>query len=132
MRYTAFYIIRPRERLLQKLSEETSSILELSEPVLWTNEQGGRSVWSKNDYVQALKYLFVANVKNLLPKHLIQNVFGDLPITVMSFDAWWRMECFDGFDETFENAIEELRVTPIFKELAFVDNPIIKGFLKRG
>ena len=50
MKYTAYYIIRPNKRLKTKLQD--SNILDkdakflLMEPVFWTNDQGGRSVWT--------------------------------------------------------------------------------------
>ncbi len=110
VRYTAFYIIKPAESLKKKVEYNSLHSDEFPfAPLLWTNRQGGRSSWTSEDYVLAMKCLFVAYLKYCtLPALEIRFLFGDLEISAEGFDAWWEMELYDGYDDNVDDLVQEI------------------------
>src|SRR5262245_21629268 len=104
MEYTAFYIIRSKPALRGKLQKTDYADLELViGPLLWTNEQGGRTCFTEEDYIVAVKQLYVTYVKNIILRPGESGVFfGDLVDAAGDalFDEWWTLEVFQGFDST--------------------------------
>lgn len=132
MKYTAFYIIRPKKVLINRIMAWADSPIFLSEPVLWTKEQGGRSAWALEDHVKAVKYFFLAYIKNsLLTNEIEKKLFGGFSVSTDFFDSWWELELFDGFDETVEDIVDELRSSGALKDLSHVENPVVTGLIDR-
>lgn len=130
MRYTAYYVIRNRESLRKRIPKVPDLSEFLSEPVLWTKEQGGRDSWTSEDHMKAVKYLFLAYMKNALSDKITERIFGNFSISTEFFDSWWDLELFDGFDETVEDVAEELRHSEALKDLAHVKNPLVRQLIE--
>ncbi len=127
MKYTAFYIIRPKKVLINRIIGWADF---LSEPVLWTKEQGGRSAWALEDHMKAVKYFFLVYIKNsVLNNEIEKKIFGSFSISIDFFDSWWELELFDGFDETVEDIVDELRSSGALKDLSHVENPVVAGLI---
>lgn len=108
MRYTAYYIIRSRPALVAKLAGTEYADLEaLVGPVLWTHEQGGRSTFTKQDHIVAVKRLYVEYIRNVIPGPRAA-IVGDLLAYEGPFDKWWTLEVFDGYDNTVADAAREV------------------------
>lgn len=120
MRYAAFYVIRPNEKLTARLAEMSTDYVErLSGATLWKYEQGGRAATGLDDYLHTVKCLFVANLKfNVSTESEYGQLFGRFPTSSEEFDKWWDVEVFQGYDEdvrevasnfTKGSALDELR-----------------------
>lgn len=127
MEYTASYIIRGNQALEERLRALACKDHDhLLEPQLWTNPQGGRTVWGPEDYLSAVKRLFVAHVRFVvLTQPDVERIFGDLPVHETSFDRWWFVEAFQGADECTADVIEELRQAGHADSLEIVGLPLI-------
>ncbi len=110
MRFTKYFVIRPSVQLCDKLSAVPSSASDiLLESVLWQMESGGRTMFSVKDDVDAVKVLFLANLKtNVLDEQESVALFADLQLTVNYFDEWWTVESFDGCDHDAREIISML------------------------
>jgi hypothetical protein len=108
MRYTAYYIIRSRPELVAKLADTQYADLEtLVGPLLWTHEQGGRSTFTKQDHIIAVKRLYVEYIRNVVPGPEAVGV-GELLACEEPFDKWWTLEVFDGYHNTVADAAREV------------------------
>ncbi len=116
MRYESLYIIRPAETLKRQLKQADPDIaLLLERSYLWTKSEGGRTVWTEQDYAAQVKLLFLLKLwadyvidagedKSL--REYLEDLLGGPPFSEELFDQWWMLERFDGVDESFE-AVEE-------------------------
>jgi hypothetical protein len=108
MRYTAYYIIRSRPELVARLTGTQYADLEtLVGPLLWTNEQGGRTAFTKQDHILAVKRLYVEYIRNVVPGPEAA-IVGDLLACEGPFDKWWTLEVFDGYHNTVADAAREV------------------------
>ncbi len=127
MRYTAIYVVRGNALLESKLRDLGLERADfLLEPHVWTNEQGGRSIYAFDDYVSAIKRLFVAHVKLVVlePSDAVA-VFGDLAVSEHIFDRWWSIEAFQGVNTTGAEAIDDLRRLGHVAVLESVGPPLV-------
>jgi len=108
MRYTAYYIIRSKPELTAKLVGTQYADLEaLVGPLLWTHEQGGRTTFTKQDHIVAVKRLYVEYVRNVVPGPEAV-ILGNLLAGEEPFDEWWTLEVFDGHHNTVADAAHEV------------------------
>jgi hypothetical protein len=111
VRYTAYYAIRGRPALRQLLHEKGFEHADaLTEPVLWSNEQGGRTAAMPEDFAAAVKRLYVAWARYVvLGPDETRRIFGDLPVSETVFDRWWHAEQFDGLDSSTADILTDLQ-----------------------
>jgi hypothetical protein len=122
----ACYIIRGKPELKKALEGTEYADVELiAGPQLWTNSEGGRTVHTKEDYIPAVKRLFVAYVKHvILQPGDGEALFGHFDVEETTFDKWWNLEVFHGFDNSTADVARELEqvghgdaVSPILRRL---------------
>jgi hypothetical protein len=113
---TAFYIVRPTATLLQKLgtcSFETA--LTLGYPVMWSRAEADRTAWTRNDYKEQIKLLFLAELASdydgttyLDLQQVLDELLGTPPWTVDTFDRWWQLERieYDGDIAVIQNTLK--------------------------
>lgn len=126
MKYEAYYLIRPTESLLGRLSANPSGMAEiLGEVRLWSCGEGGRTVWGAEDYEARIKLLFVANlVSEYADDAEFRQLFGDLTVSVEAFDARWKLERYllDDTCQSVESRLNSAVVDSIVKSgLPLVD-----------
>jgi hypothetical protein len=111
MKYTAHYIIRSKPALTTKLAGTDYFDLEsVAGPLILTYAQGGSS-FTGEEYVAAVKRLFVEHVRHVALALVTAPVLGtsELSAGEASFDRWWTLEVFDGNHESVEDLVHELR-----------------------
>jgi hypothetical protein len=127
MKHTAHYIIRANPELKDRLAGTDYADLEtLIGPILWTHEQGGRSSFTRQDHIVAVKRLYVEYVRSIVPGAEAV-VVADLLSDDAPFDRWWSIEVFSGINNTVEEVARELeevigsdrlaKISPIFDEV---------------
>ena len=109
MKYEAYYLIRPKERLARRLSASPSDMADiLLETRLWSCGEGGRTVWGTEEYEAKVKLLFVANLVSEYSHDAdFHQLFDDLTVSVEVFDTWWSLERYT-VDETCETIESQL------------------------
>jgi hypothetical protein len=108
MQYIAYYLIRPSKLLCKKLKQLDPDIVELlSEPILWSKKEGGRTVWNESDFITQVKLAFLVNLLSTYRggeiEILIDNLLGKPLFSSDVFDEWWEVERFSGVDDSFED-----------------------------
>jgi hypothetical protein len=108
MQYIAYYLIRPSKLFCEKLKQLDSDIAELlSEPILWSKKEGGRTVWNESDFITQVKLAFLINLLSTYRggeiETLINSLLGKPPFRSDVFDKWWEIERFSGIDDSFED-----------------------------
>ncbi len=118
MRYEVLYLIRPADVLRERLSQAGQGIAEfLDRPLLWTKKEGGVTAWTEEDTVAQVKLLFLLDLwseyvigvaEDGSLKAFLEELLGCPPFDERAFDHWWRIERFDGADQSFEEIEESL------------------------
>jgi hypothetical protein len=108
MQSLAYYLIHPSKLLCEKLKQYGSDIAELlSEPILESKKEGGRTFWNESDFITQVKLTFLVNLLSTYRgreiEALINSLLGKPPFRNNIFDKWWEVERFSGIDDSFEN-----------------------------
>lgn len=140
MKYESFYFIRPAQALKDRLRQVDPDIADLmSEPHLWTKQEGGITVSTENDYIAEVKLMYLLNLwseyvlnvgedKSL--KLFLEEIMGHPPFNKELFDRWWTVERFEGFDESFEEIAERLGAENLHLA-AKSDLPLVEYWMTR-
>jgi hypothetical protein len=132
MRYTAFYLIEPRPSLRGRLAPLDDADFQdlLLEPVMLSKEQGGRTVWMREDYALTVKLVFLASLKQydvLQSDTMFEELFGSARLNVQLFDRWWTIRELD--DESEES------LYPLLAEYSHLvdqtDNDLVNQWLEQ-
>jgi hypothetical protein len=111
MKYEAYYVIKPKLELLDKLDGYENSEV-LTEKVLWQGSEGGRTAWTESDYICRVKLLFLLHIKyeySNIEEYKI--IMEHNPISIESFDKWWKIERYvvEENIKNIEMSIKELK-----------------------
>jgi hypothetical protein len=138
MRFCTYYIIRPTERLRERLERcDPDVAVLLGEPVLWSKWEGGRTVWTPQDYEAQVKLLFLAHLRSEYLvgdgnkselRDLLEELLGKPPFDLRVFDRWWTLERFEGINESFED-VEKLLGVEGLKLLAKPQSTLVAAWL---
>lgn len=120
MRYETFYVIRPTAALQEFLQNADPDVAAfLNRPLLWTKKEGGITAWTEEDYLAQTKLLFLLDLwsdyvigagEDKTLKIVLEELLGAPPFDESRFDRWWNVERFDGVDENFEEAENNLNL----------------------
>jgi hypothetical protein len=132
MQYIAYYLIRPSKLLCEKLKQLDSDIAELlSEPILWSKKEGGRTVWNESDFITQVKLAFLVNLLSTYRggeiEILIDNLLGKPPFRSDVFDKWWEVERFSGVDDSFEDI--EMQMSREDLQALETSSPLVETWL---
>jgi hypothetical protein len=103
MRHPYYYLIQATDNLREAVAHLDADSREFwCRPIMWSKGESDRSVYSATDHLAELKIVFVAYLFAEY-SHLdeFQEVFGELPINLNSFDKWWSVNRYsveDDFD----------------------------------
>jgi hypothetical protein len=108
MRFTAYYIVRPNDALLERLTLEEEGLREAIAPAeVWSKQEGGRTAWTPAEHSTCVKLLFITNFARNYGSgersaRLTHDLLGAPPFGEEVFDRWWTLERFGGADEDFD------------------------------
>jgi len=102
----------------------------LLEPELISHKEGGKTLWWKNDYIQKIKLVFLARIKEytpLQPNQSFEALFGSARLSIQLFDRWWTIrELYEESAESMDEFVEQF--------IHLVDaseSEIVNGWLER-
>jgi hypothetical protein len=109
MRAKMYYLIKPSPRLTDALSGSSSKLAPiLLEPELWSQEEGGITIWRTEDYLARVKLLYLAYLEMEYGRSTeFKEIFGESVISLAEFDKWWTIEVY-GLEDTLEWVRDEL------------------------
>lgn len=125
MRYYAYYVVRPKSKLLSdaNLDDEMREIL--AEPVAFRNPQGGRTAWMPPDYQLLVKLFYLAELR----KRYGGAFLCDAPHSASFFDHWWDLEVLpEGLD--CEELADEFDKSD-FHSADCGDNNLVRSYFER-
>jgi hypothetical protein len=107
MRVTAYYVLRARPELLERLGRGCPEILpHFSAPALWTRSEGGSAGGDVAEWLEQLKLSFLLGLQAHLDElgderlsMVIHGALGAPPWGADTFDRGWTAERFGGVDE---------------------------------
>jgi hypothetical protein len=129
MRVKNYYFISPKEELLGLLSNmDELSIDTLSQNQLWESEEGGKSLWSLEDYAARVKLSFLINLRTeYAGTDGIVHILSKGKISVSLFDKYWSIEPI-----LFTNAVGEVPERVLLQsETEFSGLPCVDEWLSR-
>lgn len=93
MRTKSYYIIQPNGDLIKYLSHVDALSREaLDHDQLWESSEGGKSMWSKEDYATRAKFAFLINLRNeYCGARGVDQIFSEEKISVELFDKYWSI-----------------------------------------
>ncbi|MGH9844021.1 MAG: hypothetical protein ACREEM_35250, partial [Blastocatellia bacterium] len=99
MQYESFYFIRPTQALKDRLKKTDPDLEEfMSQPLMWSKKEGGRTAWTEEDYIAQVKLLFLLDLWSEYVVHvgedpslklLLEEIIGRPPFNEELFDRWW-------------------------------------------
>jgi hypothetical protein len=115
MKTTAYYAIIPTDGLAAKFITLADDVREaLLEPSLWSHEQPGHSIFTRDDYLSSAKKLFIRYVESIcLPRGSLSLLFVTAPDAPPEqlFDIGWMMCYFDGVDSDMSEIVSDVVAT---------------------
>jgi hypothetical protein len=94
---TFYYLIKPNENLIRRLSGFERDAREYwLRPVLWSKDEGPGVRPRLDVQVAKVKLVFLAYLKfDYGALDEFHEIFGELPISLQAFDEWWEVERHD-------------------------------------
>lgn len=93
MRVKAYYLIRLKSGALSGTDIDESSWEALSNPQLWESPEGGKNLWSPDDFMMRSKLAFLINLKQEFKgSEGVDRIFRDRKISLNLFDQYWDIE----------------------------------------
>lgn len=139
MNHIGYYLIRPSDKLLKRLSHCSPEIQALfGEPLLWTKNEPD-SPWPLEAHEMQVKLLFLASLRHDFPTDerldteladFLNEILDIPPMTVARFDAWWLLDHFDGVESSFEQLLSQLNVDDL-TQVAIPEVPRIAQWLEQ-
>ncbi|TGO02257.1 hypothetical protein PN36_27760 [Candidatus Thiomargarita nelsonii] len=104
MKKIVFYIIKPKAILVNKVREINETIGKLlTEVTSWQDEEVTHSGWTNNDYIVAVKLVYLAYLyEDLKDEPDAHFLFNSRAIRVELFDKWWSIERYELSDNIRE------------------------------
>lgn len=123
MLYYAYYVIRPKNGLLNNPNLDSELREILSEPTAFRNPQGGRTAWSSPDYHLLVKLFFLAEMR----KQYGGSFLCDSPHSATFFDQWWDLEIVpEGLDR--EELVDQFEKED-FQSVDCGNNQLVRSYL---
>jgi len=120
MRTNNFYVISPKPRLCSTTNSGQNDVLDLiKERQLWSKTVSDRTPYSRKDYEDEVKLLFLANLLlEVASEHDFKKQLGAFEISVPFFGQWWSLETYliDEFVEEVETRISNSKLTEAVAE----------------
>lgn len=112
MFYHGFYVVSPNEKLKEKARNEVKDedLRDLIlENCLWQKDQGGISATTPQEHMDDFKTTYVKYMKIVWQNQYgCDGFYDNFEESVEGFDAWWDLEYFQSYENTYENAIKEI------------------------
>lgn len=129
MLHKAYYLVRPHKALEARVGMLKLSDVEwLLEPQLWSKGEPDRSSWDRDEHLACIKLLFISWLRSeyeTQPEY--SQLFGEDPLTIEAFDAWWTIERFY-FPEPVEEIERQLR-PEVVQQLQHTGQPNVDRWL---
>jgi hypothetical protein len=116
MRHIVHYLIEPRPDAASRLRGQGDPDLAdiLLEPVLISNEEGGRSAWQPEDHALQVKLLYLSRIREYLPFASDDDArkwLGSDHVSGAAFDQWWtvRTPVLEGSDRELLEFLKPLK-----------------------
>jgi hypothetical protein len=116
MRHIKYYLIEPRPEAVTRFRDRGDPDLAdiLLEPVLISNEEGGRSAWEPGDHALRVKLLYLATIREYPPFASDENVrkwLGSGHVSGGVFDQWWtvRTPVLEGSDRELLDFLKPMK-----------------------
>jgi len=112
MKKRVFYVVKPKAILEHKARTLDETIKKpITEVTTWLDEEVSHSGWSVNDYLVAVKLIYLAYLyEDFKNEPKTQFLFNQGSLHVELFDKWWSIERFELSDniEEAEHSVEKL------------------------
>lgn len=133
MRMEKYYLIRPRKNLLEMLGNlDELSKGALEDSGLWMSNEGGKTLWSREDYIARVKLTFLMNLRlEYRGVAGVESVLSPNAISLALFDKFWDIESLDllgDVEEIPSNAFDHDEVA--LSGLPNVDDWLVRKMLK--
>ncbi|MEK8018127.1 MAG: hypothetical protein VSS75_014735 [Candidatus Parabeggiatoa sp.] len=104
MKKIVFYVIKPKAILVDRTKTLDETIGKpLTEVTTWLDEEMTHSGWSDNDYIVAVKLIYLAYLyEDFKDEPETQFLFNGGAIRFELFDKWWSIERFELSDNITE------------------------------
>ncbi|RKZ49090.1 MAG: hypothetical protein DRR16_12275 [Candidatus Parabeggiatoa sp. nov. 3] len=104
MKKIVFYVIKPKAILVDRTKTLDETIRKpLTEVTTWLDEEMTHSGWSDNDYIVAVKLIYLAYLyEDFKDEPETQFLFNGGAIRFELFDKWWSIERFELSDNITE------------------------------
>jgi hypothetical protein len=126
MMFSRYYLIRAKPTLADcpAIDHDFAKML-VSETVIFTSDEGGRSAFTAEDHLAKVKLLFLMNLKASYDEGHVDSI----PLSVQFFDQWWTTEIIKEWvaqQEVLDGAARDLidRVLP-------TGRPLVDAWFKR-
>jgi hypothetical protein len=107
-----YYLIKPKQTLLELITPDLTFRVFLSNPVIWICEEAGAESLFPDEYSMGRKLFFLAELRSGLLRldsrekfeKLLDDLMGTPPFGISVFDKWWeleRIELADDFSDVF-------------------------------
>ncbi len=112
MKTIVFYVVKPKAILVDRARALDETIgKSLTEVTTWLDEEITHSGWSNNDYIVAVKLIYLAYLyEDFKDEPETQFLFNESLIRFELFDKWWSIERFELNDNIreAEHSLERL------------------------
>jgi hypothetical protein len=104
MKKIVFYVVKPKAILVDRARTLDETIRKpLTEVTTWLNEEMTHSGWCHDDYVVAVKLIYLAYLyEDIKDEPETQFLFNGDSIHFELFDKWWLIERFELSDNITE------------------------------
>jgi hypothetical protein len=129
MRIKNYYLIKPSACLMDALSGSSSKLAPiLLESELWSQEEGGITVWRAEDCLARVKLLYLAYLEMEYGcSSEFKEIFGESIISLAEFDKWWTIERY-GLEDNIEWVQNELN-TEMVRRIIPTGMPVVDEWI---